>query len=431
MDTYHHLTDAQRLEIEGMLKQRISLKQIAAKIGKHHSTVAREIIKRRVESNKGAVGRTTNRCLERRTCKKTQLCLDRPDCLKHCPACKYCNEKCPHYKEEVCFKLKEAPYVCNGCEQEHACVLKKRFYLHSPAHKNYREILETAREGANISEPELRELDALVSPLVAKGQSVHHILVNNPNRFSLHEKTLYRYIAGGLLWAKNGDLPRKCGLKPRKRKPVEHKIDTQCRVGRTYELYKAFRLENPETAVVEMDSIIGRVGGKCILTLQFVQTGFMLAFLREHNDAQSVIDVFAMLWRLAGPALFRRLFPLLLTDNGSEFSNPLALETAPDGTPRSRLFYCDPCASWQKPHVERNQEFVRLIRPKGTSFDDLSQTDLNTALSHINSYSRPVLHDKTPFELFTYLYDAADFLPLLGLRRLPPNDIHLKPSLIP
>jgi len=65
MDTYHHLTDAQRLEIEGMLKQRISLKQIAAKIGKHHSTVAREIIKRRVESNKGAVGRTTNRCLER------------------------------------------------------------------------------------------------------------------------------------------------------------------------------------------------------------------------------------------------------------------------------------------------------------------------------------------------------------------------------
>jgi len=432
MAKYKHLSDTLRLEIEHGLKEGHSLKQIARKIGKHHSTVAREIKARSIPSDKGAAGRITNRCVHRKTCPKIQLCMDLPDCVRKCAACKWCNLKCAQFKEEKCANLQEPPYVCNGCKQEQECVLKKRFYIHTPAHKNYREILETSREGVNLTQEELMGLDALVSPLVARGQSIHHILVNNPNRFNIHEKTLYRYIAGGLLRAKNGDMPRVCRFKPRKTKPLEHKVDTKCRVGRTFGDYKAFMIENPGTPVVEMDSVIGRVGGKCLLTLQFVQTGFMLAFLRERNDAQSVIDVFNAIWEeVEGlqPGLFKRLFPVLLTDNGSEFSNPLALEFAPDGTQRTRVFYCDPGASWQKAHVENNHVFVRLVCPKGTSFDALSQAEVNTALSHINSYSRLVLNDKAPMELFTLLF--GDALPArLGLRRIPSNAILLKPSLL-
>ena len=39
-----HLTDADRLEIEHGLRHGLSIKKIAAKIGKHHSTVAREVL---------------------------------------------------------------------------------------------------------------------------------------------------------------------------------------------------------------------------------------------------------------------------------------------------------------------------------------------------------------------------------------------------
>jgi IS30 family transposase len=432
MATYKHLSDAQRLQIEHAVSEGVSLKQIAVKIGKHHSTVAREIKARSVLSNKGAAGHIINRCLHRTSCAKRQLCLDLPNCVKHCAACKWCNLKCKDFKEERCARLREPPYVCNGCKDERGCVLKKRFYIHNAAHKQYRETLVFAREGANISQEELLGLDNLVSPLVAKGQSLHHILVNNPNRFTLNEKTLYRYIRGGLLRAKNGDMPRVCRLKPRKQKPVEHKVDTTCRLGRTYEDYKAFMAENPGTRVVEMDSVIGRVGGKCLLTLQFVGMGFMLAFLRGRNDAQSVIDVFNALWELVEsiqPGLFQRLFPVLLTDNGSEFSNPLALEFAPDGSRRTRVFYCDPCASWQKAHVENNNHFVRLVCPKGTSFDGLSQAGVNTALSHINSYTRPVLNDRAPVDVFALFFGDA-LLAKLGVLRIPANDILLKPSLL-
>ena len=41
-----------------------------------------------------------------------------------------------------------------------------------------------------------------------------------------------------------------------------------------------------------MDSFIGRKGGKVLLTIHFVNISFMLAFIREHNDSQSVIDIF-------------------------------------------------------------------------------------------------------------------------------------------
>ena len=429
MSKNKHLTDSDRIEIEHGLRHSLSINNIAAKIGKHHSTVAREICARCVDSDKGACGRITNRCISRRSCFTRQLCEDKPDCVKRCSACRLCNSVCSEFKEEVCVNLATPPYVCNGCEQEKQCVLRKCYYLHHLAQKNYRNLLVSTREGANITENELCALDTLVSPLVRQGQSVHHILTSHPDCFDLHEKTLYRYIAGGLLRAKNGDMPRVCSLKPRAHKPVEHKIDTKCRIGRTYADFQAFMAAAPDTRVVEMDSVIGRVGGKVLLTILFRDCGLMLAFLRERNDSQSVIDAFARLWTLAGADLFRRLFPVLLTDNGSEFSNPRALENAPDGTARTRLFYCDPCASWQKGRVERNHEFVRLVLPKGTSFDGLTQAHINTMLSHINSYSRPSLNDKAPFDLFAFTY-GEDLLTQLGLQRIPADSIVLKPSLL-
>lgn len=105
------------------------------------------------------------------------------------------------------------------------------------------------------------------------------------------------------------------------------------------------------------------------------------------------------------------------------------LECAPDGAPRSRLFYCDPCASWQKGRVERNHEFLRLLLPRGSSFDGLTQADVDKVLSHVNSYSRPALNDKAPFDLFAFTY-GVDLLTQLGLQRIPADRIVLKPSLL-
>lgn len=425
------MTDSDRLEIEHGLKHRKSLKQIARDIGKSLKTVSREIRTRSQPSDKGAPLRISNRCDRRDGCMRIQLCLDKPDCVRKCASCNLCNSRCPDFAERVCARLALPPYVCNGCGEEPRCVLRKRYYLHSLAHRGYRETLVRSREGANISEAELAAIAQTLGPLVKNGQSVHHVMAHNPDLFTVNEKTVYRYINAGLLPSpKRGDMPRSCMLRPRRgKKPLEHKVDTKCRLGRTLRDYQLYIGENPGVRVVEMDSVIGRVGGKVLFTMQFVSCGLMLAFLRERNDSQSVIDIFSGLWELLGPESFLPLFPVLLTDNGSEFSNPSAIETAPDGQRRSRLFYCDPCASWQKGHVERNHEFLRLVRPKSSSFDDLDQGKVNEVLSHINSYSRPVLGDKTPFKVFCALF-GREPLDKLGIREIPANDIVLKPHLI-
>lgn len=422
-----HLTDSERLQIEQWLKERTSIKRIAAKLGKDKSTISREIRARALPSDKYAPYRVHNRCVKRRGCQRYHLCEDKSNCTKHCSACNLCNELCPDYEEDVCQKLYEPPYVCNGCLDERLCVLRKKYYLHKKAHEAYRETLVEARIGANITEDELLALDELVSPLIVRGQSIHHILANNPNQFNVSEKSIYRYVDGGLLTARNIDMPRVCRIKPRKSKPVTHKVDTACRIGRTFVDYNAFMDQSGVTAV-EMDSVIGRVGGKVLLTLMFKSCDFMMAFIRQRNTSQSVIDIFNQLYELFGRERFQKLFPTILTDNGSEFSNPKALEFDADDVRRTHVFYCDPCASFQKPNVELNHEFIRKISPKGKSLDHLVQQDIDLMMSHINSYSREKLNDKSPLDLFGFLY-GFDITEKLNIVKIAPNDIILKPSL--
>ena len=155
----------------------------------------------------------------------------------------------------------------------------------------------------------------------------------------------------------------------------------------------------------------------------------MLAFLRDRNTSQTVIDRFNWLDELLGINVFHTLFPVILTDNGSEFSNPKALEFDSEGNRRTRIFYCDPYASWQKPSVELNHEFIRKILPKGASMNALTQEHIDLMMSHINSYSREKLNGKSPIEMFDFLYGEG-LAKKLGQITIPPNDILLKPVLL-
>lgn len=196
-----HLTDAERLQIEQHLRNGVSIKQIALKLDKSTSTISREIRRRSINSDKFAPYRIHNRCIKRYECKIRYLCNNKPNCTRLCSACNLCNELCEDYQEQPCLKLYEPPYVCNGCIEEYQCVLRKNYYLHRNAHDAYREMLVESRVGANITEDELLVIDELVSPLIKRGQSVHHIFANNPDQFDISEKSVYRYVAGGLLKA--------------------------------------------------------------------------------------------------------------------------------------------------------------------------------------------------------------------------------------
>jgi len=424
-----HLTDSERLQIEHELHRGMSLQQIARKLGKSRSTITREVLKHRVDSVKGAVGRISNRCVFRRNCEVYHLCGG-SRCQRKCSACRNCNAICPKFQEDVCRKLSAPPYVCNGCPEEHKCVLKKKFYLHAAAQQAYRQVLLESRKGANLTETERTAISRVVHTGIQKGQSVHHILSANKDLFTVCEKSVYRYVNAGLIRTKRGDMPRSCSMKPRKRKNPEHKVDSKCRINRTHEDFKKYCEAHPDSPVVEMDSVLGGVGGKVLLTMHFNNCGLMLAFLRNANNSQSVIDVFNMMETQLTLAVFQKLFSVILTDNGSEFSNPTALETSfAAGTQRTRIFYCNPYSSWQKGHVENNHLNLRKVLPKGRSFENLTQDDIDLMLSHVNSLARKSLNDVPAITIFETIYGKG-ILKKLGISLISPNAVCLLPDLI-
>lgn len=424
-----HLTIAERLQIEHGLKNRCSLKEIGKSLGKAVSTISREIRKNSMPSEKGAQGRVLNRCVQRRNCSKKHLCANR--CLRQCSACSRCNKVCADFIEEKCPALSIPPYVCNGCAKECRCVLRKCFYLHSPAEKSYRKRLTENRQGINLSEMERIELRSIIYEGLKKGQSIHHMAHANKDEFRVCEKSIYRYVNTGIFGIPGrSDLPRAMSLKPRKSKKVEHKVDTKCRTGRALADFHEFCKTNPDTPVVEMDSVLGGVGGKVLLTLNFNNCSLMLAFLRPSNTSQSVIDIFDQLEQTLGLNTFKQLFPVILTDNGSEFSNPLRLEFSPfHHSRRSRIFYCDPYSSYQKGRIENNHLNLRKIFPKGSSFKEYTQQNVNLALSHINSFARKSLNDIPAITLFKTLY-GEKILQKLEINLIRANEICLTPDLL-
>lgn len=425
-----HMTLSERKDIEMFLKEGKSFKEIGRALGKDCTTISKEVRYHLVERKSGAWGQAYNACTLRIGCKKSLLCSNQACGRKNCTYCDMCNHFCSNFVEEKCRKLDTPPYVCNGCDHLRKCTLRKKFYFAKDAQTEYEYVRTEARTGIAISEGELNHLNQVVTPLLRKGQSIHHICVNNADSIMYSEKTLYHYIDSGLISARNIDLPRKVKYRPRKKVGLIHKVDRTCRIGRTYDDYRKYMDENHHPLVVQMDSVIGRIGGKVLLTLHFVKAEFMLAFLRDANDSQSVIDIFDGLNECLGMELFQKLFPVLLGDNGSEFSNPRAMECdRTTGEVRTIVFYCDPQCSFQKGAAEKNHEEIRKVLPQGTSFDHLTQKDINLMMDHINSYSRPTLNDKTPYAMFAFLYGEKE-IEKLGSILIPPNEICLKPSLL-
>ena len=431
MNNQKHLTLASRITIETQLNERNSFKGIARLLDKDCTTISKEVKNHICFEKTGAYGRAFNDCrlAVHRQCCATKLCTGCPSSNRPCWSCGKCISSCVLYEKYVCPKLAKPPYVCNGCPERNKCTLEKRMYKAAYAQKEYEQVRSESRSGFALSEPELKHLDAVISPLLRKGQSLHHIAIHHADELMKSERTLYSYVNSGLFTARNIDMPRTVRMRPRKSVPNTIKVDKLCRVGRDLQCFQKFKEENPGLPVRQIDSVEGIKGGAVLLTIHFVEQELQLAFIRPHNDSQSVIDIFNRLYLELKPDIFMNIFPVLLADNGSEFSNPSAIELDLQGNLRTRMFYCDASAPYQKPNCENNHEMIRRIIPKGTDIGQYTQQQIDLVMSHINSYARKNLGDKSPYDVFAFQY-GEEILELFNLRRIPADEICLTPDLL-
>ena len=389
-----HLTLDNRIDIQQMLRDGFNFKMIANSLKKDPSTISKEVRKHIF------VKEST------------------------------CTVKDKHGKEikEICIKLTKPPYVCNACKKRTYCHMEKHLYDGKYAQNEYEKLLKESREGIPLTKESFYEVDKIISEGVRKGQHIYHIVQTNDINVSL--STVYRHLDKGYLSISPLDLPRKVKFKPRNKNNVTY-VPNRVRVGRTYDDFLKFIKIHDISNWVEMDTVIGSQGGKVIMTWDFTFCNFMVGFLLDSQIASNVASAFFDIKSSfnENDIAFPDIVPLVLTDNGGEFSNADAIEQNLNGDKETSLFFCRPMKSCDKPHVEKNHTLFRDICPKGTSFDNFTQDTVDLIFSHVNSVARKKLNGKTPYELFHFTF-GEKITSLFGIKKIPPREVIQSPLLL-
>lgn len=431
MDDYKRLDLDDRKNIEDGLGKNVSFRRIAELIGRSLSAVATE-----VKSNRDLIRTKVAKipCGKAAGCKKTGICAICPHPGGVCARCAdvYCLEVCAEHLELVgCKRTASAPWVCNGCA-------KKRYGCNRPGRYLYRAQVANAlsekrrsasRRGVNMAAEDFERALGVIRPALARNLSPYEIATLYASTIKVSPSTLYRWVERGYGGCANIDLERKVGFRPRKQhKP--HRI-THHGKERSYEAFLALS-QDERDGCCEMDTVLGKkTDTKCLLTLYLRPCHFQLYVLLEEKTADEVVRVFDAI-ESASKILFRSLFSVILTDNGSEFKDPAALERSViEGfEPRCKVFYCDPRASQQKGRCEKNHSELRQILPKKqVSMDALTQGDLAAVNANINSTPRRSLLGLSPMEMLLRIWGerATEFLDLFSIDVLEPDDINLSP----
>lgn len=424
-----HLTPENRNFIESSLNDNHSIKEIAYFLSKDATTISKEIKRNRVYKEPSKFGGYSNICIHRYSCTQHAVCGD-SKCINQCYHCSKCNSSCTLFQPEICKVLNRAPHVCNGCKTKSACRLEKYYYRSKDAQSKYENLRTYSREGINLSEDELKELNELTVPLIKKGQPIAHIFAKHKEEIPCTSRTFYCYVEKGYLSLSNIDLRRKVRYKKRKSKKLPTlRRNSRLLVGRKYGDFITYISTNPDAKVVEMDLVEGTKGGKVLLTIFFRETKLMLIIILDDKTQQSTINAINNMENILGTEEFKKIFPLILTDNGSEFLDPILLEKSHiNNDKRTSIYYCDPNCSFQKGGIEKNHEFIRYVVPKGKSFDKFSQEDINLLMNNINNTARENLNDHTPMELTKLLFSSKT-IELLGLKTILPDEVCLTSQL--
>lgn len=396
--SYARLTRHERNEIQRALERGRGCREIAREIGRSPSTVAAEVASHRfVTSPRSRRG-------------------ERVDASNDLSA--------------ACPRLAAWPRCCNGCGRYRATGCKRRphvFYDARAAQLCADSVLASSRRGIDEDEASTAaKLDAIRS-CMRRGVSPEQMSSRNGGPVELSPSTIYRWIAAGYDGMTSMELRRKVGYRPRAH--AEPRTSTRHSRRRSHAGFLA--LGDACAAAWEMDTVEGsRADAACLLTLLHRPSRLQLALPLPAKTSACVAAALRSLRAVLGEEGARRVFGLVLTDNGAEFADEAAIAAALcERAGETRLFYCDPRRSDQKGACERNHVEIRKMLPKGRGlrFDLIAPADCALVMSHVNSEPRGALGFSTPARAFRAMLggDACALLDALGVEDVPIGELDL------
>lgn len=398
---YHRLDKSERVAIERGLDKRRSYRQIAKDLGRSQSTIMKEIERNRTIAkgkNKG--------------------------------------ERIGEMPEKVCPHLLVAPHVCNGCKQRHYhCREKFRCeYCAELAEHMSEDVKRASRIGVDMEEEKFTRIMEIVREDVNRGISPEQILLVRGEKVPVSVSTLYRWIDRKYAGMNNMELRRQCGYKPRK-----HKVPTRPTSHGAARSYDSFckLSDDLRGSTCEMDTVHGRVcDTQCLFTLYMRPFKFQWVLLMSDKTPASTLKIFDRFESILGTTDFRKLFGIILTDNGSEFYDFESLEKSfiLKKKKRCSIYYCDVRQSQQKGACERNHVELRKLLPKkqGINFDRLTSQDCTVIMSQLNSEPRASLGGMCPIDMLLAAHGdlAQKVLDAFGVEKVPFEELTMKSKAI-
>ena len=336
------------------------------------------------------------------------------------------------YKYLHCEKLDKKPYVCNGCKSRSGCRKERFTYYARKADDSYKEIKSEARKGINLTPEEVYTINSTLNPLIKKGQTINHLYINHPDILNFSKPSFYNYVNNGVFEFGPLDFPRIVKYKKRKNSNKRRtRKEREILNGRSYDDFIEYTSKHPDVNIVEMDTVVGlNDESECFLTLLWRRTKFMLILKMESQTTDEVTRMFEYLQYYIPEDDYKRLFEVILTDNGHEFFDVNNIECIHStGEYVTHLFFCEPHMSCQKGMIEKNHEFIRYVLPKGSSFKYIDQEECDLIMNNINSLCRDSLNGKSPYEAMLFLCDEH-ILKQLNCYYIKPDDVILNDTLL-
>ena len=324
-------------------------------------------------------------------------------------------------------RSRDALGLCNSCLHK-TCSKDKHYYDYAVAQIKSDNLKRSSRSKPKLSEDRIKVIDTLVKEGVHLGQSLHHIYVSHPILAKICvERTIRRLCYRGNLSIRPHELRRYVTYRHAYIKtPEQTRLrDIRVLIGRTFKDYLNYVNHHKSMNVVHYDSVIGSINDKkALLTIAFPRYNFQFGLLINKGSPVSTRGQIKRLLTRIGSEKAKKIFPINLADNGTEFSFFNEIENDANGEKICSTFFTNPYRSTDKAAYERNHEFIRYLIPKGKSLDFLSQDKVDEIFSNINSYVRSSKGDRTPYDLVKAKF-GKDFLKAINIRRIPNKKVRL------
>lgn len=268
----------------------------------------------------------------------------------------------------------------------------------SPIHQSYGAAsaheIATLRKSANSSVPSKMKVETLllIDAYIQKDWSPEQVsaILQIKYNISLSFVHIYNYIYRDK--KQNGILHTHLRFYNKKRRV---KYGTRCSNGLKNRVSISKRPdiveEKERLGDFEIDTIIGKGKQGAITTIVDRASAYLKISVPTTKRAE---DIEKETLRLLTP--FKDLTHTITSDNGLEFANHESISKSLE----CDYYFCHPYSSWERGLNEYTNGLIRQYIPKGSSFANITQKDIQEIEDKINHRPRKNLGWKTPYEVF-------------------------------